>query len=467
MGTVLLKAYHRMPPFVRQIVASARGYQLHRWRYGAETDGMVREARARESWDASHWQDWLEPRLQNLLKRASEAVPYYRQEWQRQRDNGEFRSPQTLGDWPVLSKATVRRNPKDFLAVDAPVHSMQAEHTSGTTGTPLQLWHSREAVRLWFALMEARWRGWYGVSRRDHWAILGGQLVTPSHQKSPPFWVWNAGLKQLYLSSYHLSAQTCGAYLEAIKEHRVIYLWGYASSLYSLARFASEQPAASLGLKVIISNAEPLYEHQREVIQRVFACPVRDSYGMSEMACAASECEAGKMHLWPEVGMWEVLREDADEPVKPGELGRLVCTGLLNTEMPLIRYEVGDRVAVASPGQKCLCGRTMPILLTVDGRNDDVILTRDGRRIGRLDPVFKSDTPICEGQIIQESLDLVRMLVVPGPGFAPKHEAALISSLHERVGDIRIQLEKVVDIPRSANGKFRAVISKVKSTQPV
>src|SRR6201999_2266836 len=120
---------------------------------------------------------------------------------------------------------------------------------------------------------------------------------------------------------------------------------------------------------VIISNAEPLYAHQREFISRVFGCPVRDTYGMSEMTCAASECEAGKLHLWPEAGIYEVLRDDQDVPVRAGETGRLVCTGFLNPDMPLIRYEVGDRVAIAPPSEKCSCGRTLPILLSVEGRN--------------------------------------------------------------------------------------------------
>jgi hypothetical protein len=41
------------------------------------------------------------------------------------------------------------------------------------------------------------------------------------------------------------------------------------------------------------------------------------------------------------------------------------------------------------------------------GRTDDVFLSRDGRRIGRLDGVFKSDLGIIEAQVIQESVDRI------------------------------------------------------------
>jgi phenylacetate-CoA ligase len=309
--------------------------------------------------------------------------------------------------------------------------------------------------------MEARWRGWYGLSRADHWAILGGQLVAPIDQTRPPFWVWNSGLKQLYCSSYHLRLETCAAYFQAMRDRRVVYLWGYASSLYSLALFAQEQHLEPPRLKVVISNAEPLLSHQRRLIASVFGCPVRDTYGMSELVCAASECEAGRFHLWPEVGIYEVLRDDADEPVPPGEVGRLVCTGLLNADMPLIRYEVGDRVAIAPTGASCPCGRTLPLLLSVEGRSDDVIVTPDGRRIGRLDPVFKSNFPIREAQIVQESLVGLRVLVAPGPGFTAQTAQCLKLALQERVGEMSVSVEEVSSIPRSANGKFRAVISKV------
>ena len=152
-------------------------------------------------------------------------------------------------------------------------------------------------------------------------------------------------------------------------------------------------------------------------------------------------------------------------PSRTGEVGRLVCTGLLNSAMPLIRYEVGDRVAIAPPDERCPCGRTLPILLSVEGRSDDVILTPDGRRVGRLDPVFKCDVPIREAQIVQETLTRVRMLVIPGPEFRAEHKETLANALLERVGEMEILVEEVQEIPRSANGKFRAVVSKVSQAE--
>jgi phenylacetate-coenzyme A ligase PaaK-like adenylate-forming protein len=488
MGSTLLKVYHSLPPSGRNLAASLHGRRLRKWRYGPETDNLAQAARQRETWSAGQWSAWQAERLALVLRRAAKQVPFYRELWQKrkpasdgletdfsfqpssldsQRPHRAETDWENLLNWPVLTKEEVRRSPDGFLAEGTALNRLRVEHTSGTTGTPLQLWQSQETVQSWYALMEARWRGWYGLSRDDRWAILGGQSVTPVHQKSPPFWVWNSGLQQLYLSCSHLSAATCPAYLQALQEYRVTYLWGYASALHSLAQFAAELGLKPPGLSVVISNAEPLYAHERELISRVFACPVRDTYGLSEMLCAASECEAGRLHLWPEVGIYEVLRDDEDHPVEPGETGRLVCTGLLNRDMPLIRYEVGDRIALAPLGTKCPCGRTLPILLSVEGRSDDVIKTPDGRRIGRMDPVFKGNIPMREGQIIQESPETIRVLVVPAPEFTAKHEQDLIVAVRERVGNLQVRIERVSAIPRTANGKFRAVISKVGQTVDV
>lgn len=458
----LLELYHHLPYPLRVLVASARGYVLRWWRYGPETERLVEEALERERWSPERWRAWQEERLAYVLHRAATRVPYYRAQWEERRRRGDRASWEVLANWPVLKKEPLRANPRAFVADDCDVRRMFHEHTSGTTGTPLSLWVGRRALREWYALFEARWRRWYGVSLRDRWAILGGQLVVPFGQVKPPFWVWNLALRQLYLSSYHLAPGFIPAYVEALRKYRVHYLWGYASSLYAVAAIALEQGLEVPPIHVAISNAEPLYDFQRRAIAKAFQCPVRDTYGMSEMAAAASECEQGRMHLWPEAGVVEVLAEGADEPIPPGVPGRLICTGLLNADMPLIRYELGDRGALAPADERCDCGRTLPLLAAVEGRLDDVVLTPDGRRVGRLDPMFKADMPLREAQIIQESLSRVRVRYVPAPGSTPDLGEDIVRRLRARLGyEMEILTEEVDHIPRGPNGKFRGVISYV------
>jgi phenylacetate-CoA ligase len=263
------------------------------------------------------------------------------------------------------------------------------------------------------------------------------------------------------MSSYHLAPANIPAYIKALSSRKIVYLLGYASSLYALAQITLEKGLEPPPVRLAISNAEPLYAHQRETIARAFNCEVRDTYGMSEIVCGASECQQCTMHIWPEAGIIETLREEADVPVAPGQVGRFVCTGLLNKDMPLIRYEVGDRGVVSPDGARCVCGRALPQLERIEGRLDDVVITPDGRRIGRLDPVFKADLLIREAQIIQESAARIRVLLVPAPGYRPEDSAVIAQRLKDRVGDMDIRFECVDSIPRTSNGKFRGVVSEI------
>lgn len=454
------KIYHRLPYPMKVMAASTRGRYLKRWRYGPATEAMVEEYLSREQWSAEQWRVWQEERMAYVLHRAATRVPYYREQWERRRANGDNSSPELLENWPLLSKEILRRQPRAFLADDCDLEAMYFERTGGTTGTQQYLWLSRETLQAWFALFEARSRRWYGVSRHDRWAILGGQLVAPVDRDKPPFWVWNIAMNQLYLSVFHLSAKNTPAYLKAIESHRIVYLLGYPSALYRLAREILDQKLSPPPLKVVISNAETLLDYQREAIVAAFQCPLRDAYGLAEIAAAGSECEMGRMHIWPEAGHIEILADMSDEVLPAGQVGRLVATGLLNADMPLIRYQTGDRAAVTD--ETCACGRTLPMLQEIEGRVEDVIVTRDGRYIGRLDGVFKADPHVREGQIIQEDWDTLRVLYVPAEGYTARDGETIVQRLHDRVGsDMNVVLEAVDEVPRMPNGKFRAILSRL------
>jgi phenylacetate-CoA ligase len=437
------------------VAVSVRGLQLRAMRYGPDTDRLVEEALAREYWTQVQWRQWQEERLSRILHRARFHVPFYRLQWENAASAGRHHSYERLEHWPILEKEQVRSAPRQFLADDCSLFRMIHEQTSGTSGTPLDLWWSRITLRQWYALFEARWRRWYGVSRNDRWGILGGQLVVPLTRRRPPFWVWNAPFKQLYLSSYHLSPSLIPAYLSAITRYGVEYLYGYTSALYALAE-ETLRLKRRLPLRVVVTNAEPVYSYQREAIREAFGCPVRETYGMSEIVAAGGECSEGRLHLWPEVGLLEVQGDQLEDSTVKGD--RLIATGLFNPDMPLIRYAVGDRVTLPVSEATCPCGRTLPILQSVDGREDDILYTADGRRIGRLDPVFKTALPLREAQIIQESLQKLRVKYVAAPGFGRSDARDLIVALQQRLGPVEVVLEPVDEVPRAANGKFRAVI---------
>ena len=449
----------KLPGGLQSVAASFRGRQLQSRRDGPETEELVVAALERDTWNEDRWKPWQEERLARLLHHAATKVPYYRDYWAQRRRRGDQASSEILQNWPILGKQELRKHPEAFVADGADVRTMHLAETSGTTGTPLKLWQPRRTLVDWYAIFEARIRRWNGVSLLDRWAHMGGQRVTPIARRRPPFWVWNSGMHQLYMSSYHIVPSAGEAYVRALRRHRIAYLFGYASAMHALARIVLDQGLEPPAMKVAVSNAEPFFQFQRDVIARAFACPVRDTYGQAEIVCGASECPSGSLHLWPEVGVTEWLADDRDEPVERGKPGRLICTALLNPDMPLIRYVGGDRGTLGN-GAACACGRGLPRIQKLEGRTFDLMLTPDGSPVGGLDTVFHSGLPMREAQIVQETLHRIRINVVPGDGFGPEHERDLIDGVQVRMGkNVEVLVDRVETIPRTSAGKFRVQVS--------
>jgi phenylacetate-CoA ligase len=442
------------------MAVTMRGYYLRRWRYGPDSLRLMDEALERDHWSPQQWQLWQEERLAFVLHHAANRVPYYRAYWRRRRRHGDRASWETLGNWPILRKSAVQQDPRAFIAEGCNPRGMFIDRTSGTTGTPLSIYIARQTLRRWYALFNARLRMWHGILPTERWAMLGGQMVVPPRRQQPPYWVFNRALNQLYMSTYHISHDNAERYVRALHKYAPSHIVAYPSSLASLATAMIDRGLQGPRLKAAFSNAEALLDWQRAAIVEALGCAVRDTYGMAEMVAAASECRHGTMHIWPEAGRIEIVGDGDDEPVECGRVGRIVATGLLNADMPLIRYETGDRGAVGSPVARCACGRNLPALSSIEGRSADMLVTPEGRQIFWINPVFYG-LRVREAQVIQESLERLRVLYVPGPGHALRDDELLIARLRERIGNVEVALEPVAHIAKEPNGKFRSVVSHV------
>jgi phenylacetate-CoA ligase len=110
----------------------------------------------------------------------------------------------------------------------------------------------------------------------------------------------------------------------------------------------------------------------------------------------------------------------------------------------------------------CPCGRAGDSFYDVDGRVEDYVLTPDGRRVGRMDHIFKEQREVAEAQILQENAAEIEVLIVPLANYDERSERNVIREFRSRLGtEIGIRLRQVEEIPREPNGKFRAVKSVV------
>ena len=452
------KLYWASPYFVKCWLAVRHAKQSGRSRFGAEYEQILLQIAEHDQWTPQQFIDHQNEALRRIIALAAEHVPYYRQSFAEAGvDPTSVQTAEELSTLPILEKQQARESCDAMVDERLDRSRLLVGHTSGTTGTPLTLYRNAWQDGAAFAYAEARCHDVAGVRRRRNRSVsLGGHLVAAPDRAKPPFWVYNRHWDQLYMSSYHLSPANLPHYVKALREFRPEYIEGYPSSVYAIAQFIVESGGEPIPMTAAFTTAENLFDHQRDAIQSAFGCRTYSQYGCGERVVFASECEEGSMHLSPEVGIVEVVDSDG-RPAPAGEQGDLVCTSLINDIQPFIRYRLGDVGSLATTS--CPCGRPLPVLSRVEGRIDTVLITRDGRRIGRLDPVFKGTHGVAEAQIVQDDLDLFRIRIVPGPNYSDADGRVLVENLSHRTGPADIRIELVDAIERTANGKFLAVVS--------
>lgn len=460
--SALYDLYARLPLPLQDAAVSLKGldFRLRRESPRARRR-MYRFLLASQWWSAEDFAAYQARRLRDVLAHAVERSPYYRDRpvYRRALASGS-EGEELLRRLPILDKQEVRRRQAELADPAAARFLCTRIYTSGTTGTPLELLETRRSFSERFAFV-SRLRQWAGLSHPHlpRRAQLTGRDLVPDPTTRPDGVYWRRNLpgRALLLSTTHIDARTAPGYLRTLRAFAPELIDGYPSGLLALARLGR-----SLGLEMprpraIITTAETLAEADRTCLEEAFGCRVHDQYAASEPSCFWGECEHGTLHVSPEYGMSEIL-DETGRPVSPGEEGTVVVTSFLNTVTPLLRYRLGD---LAVPGgEPCPCGRAMPTVARVVGREDDVLLIPGRGWVGRLDPVFKGVEGLIEAQIVQLApLHVVVRAVAAAGGDWRRTSETLVENLRRKLGpEPQIDVEAVDRLPRGPNGKLRAVV---------
>jgi Coenzyme F390 synthetase len=362
-------------------------------------------------------------------------------------------SLEDLRKLPVVTKDVIRRAGRKALnfGVSNPIRVK----TTGTTGTPLEIYCSEEDRQLNYAFFDEFLLSNNIDPKKKH-VVIGGRILQKPEARGP-YWRHSFFQNSLLMSSYHLSDTNILAYIKKIIEYAPHYIESYPSSIYVLAKKMIEQ-RITFKLDGVVTSAETLSTEHRETIEAAFDCKIFDQYGCAEMSVFGAQCSKGKYHVRPDYAVVEIL-DDQWNPLPDGDLGNIVCTSLVNRTMPFLRYAMGD-LGVMSPDD-CDCGLNTPILTEVQGRKDDIVYTKSGIPVGRLSPVLKGFN-ILMAQYIQQELGELELKIVPAEGFIAAEIPKIIDEVCKRVGkDTCVDVNIVKEIPKGAGGKFKAVISKV------
>ena len=414
-----------------------------------------------QNYSLQQMQDLQWIRLMTILKHTAENIPYYRDRI----SSKDVKSYEDFLKIPFLTKSDIQTNKKKLLN---PNHKGRKwiGRTSGSTGLAIQFFVDNNYCSYDWA---SRWRArrWFDVNIGDREVALWGR---PIHSKFARWW---GGVKarlqnMLLLSAFDLTEENLDFYWEKIKKFQPSFLYGYSTVLTRLAQFIKEKEvsAEDLQVKAIFATGETLYQSSRKLLKSVFNCPVAIEYGCSEVGGFAYECPEGGLHISAENVFVEFLDEKG-QPVKPGETGEVVVTGLTNFYMPFIRYKIGDLGSLKD--EICPCGRGLPLMELDTSKLEDVILTSKGKVFSsklfdyiNLALMAKNIKGIRQFKVYQKSIDMFYVEVIKDTEFSNKAVEFFLQKMKEFVGEnIKINIKFVSRIPREKTGKLRYFVSEI------
>jgi phenylacetate-CoA ligase len=414
-----------------------------------------------QHWSEQRLQQLQLQRLQRLLLRARQQVPYYRElfatlDFDPARD---LHSLADLARLPLTTKATIRANTERLKAADAV--GLARFNTGGSSGEPLIFYIGKERVSHDVA---AKWRAtrWWQVDIGDPEVVVWGSPIELGAQDKVRA-LRDRLLRTRLLPAFDMSAAKLDGFVSHIRARRPRMLFGYPSALSHIARHAaaSGQRMDDLGIRVAFVTSERLYDEQRAQISATFGCPVANGYGGRDAGFIAHQCPSGGMHLSAEDIIVEIIGADG-RPVPRGQPGEIVVTHLASGDFPFIRYRTGD-IGVLDTAA-CACGRGLPLLKEIQGRSTDFLVARDGTVMHGLALVYiLRDLPQVQAfKIVQESLDLTRVQVVLEVPLDAALRQHIVAGFRARLGAaVQVEVEQVGAIAAERSGKYRYVVSKV------
>jgi phenylacetate-CoA ligase len=257
-------------------------------------------------------------------------------------------------------------------------------------------------------------------------------------------------------------ATEIGQQVEWLAEFGPNVLLSFPSIVEAIARQCRQQGRQLRDLRRVKTIGETLSERVRGEIETELGAAVVDIYSSHEVGIIAVQCpDSDLYHVMSESLIVEILDADG-RPAKEGEAGRIAITDLTNYATPILRYEIGDW---AERGGPCRCGRGLPTIRRILGRERNLAVMPDGTRryplVGFMR--FREVAPVLQYQFIQHAPDRLEMRLVAEAPLSAAQESALAEIVRKALGfSFALGFTYFPDrIPRAPSGKFEEFICRV------
>lgn len=405
-----------------------------------------------------------------VVQHARESVPFYES---RLREISVPVDEMTIAaEWRKLPLLTRR----DLQTAGTALHSTQPPRThgevriavtGGSTGQPVSILKTN-LLELFWRVLTLRDHVWHLRDFSKSFAAI--RYMSDEFGKPPLGTVddsWGGATRDAiptgpgYLLNIKSSIAEQATWL---RNRNPGYVLAYPSALRAIARHFDQQGWSPPLLHQATTFGEILEPACRTECERLLQAPVVDLYSSQEVGYIALQCpKYPHYHVQSESVLVEVL-DDNDTPCGPGEVGKVVISSLHNFAMPLLRYDIGDYAEV---GELCSCGRGLPVLKRILGRQRNLLVMPNGDLRW---PVFAGsqsddDLPAFhQFQVVQRTVEEVDLVIVPaGSDYTEEERARFTRFLQQVLGHpFQITIHCVDSIPRSRTGKFEDFLSLVR-----
>lgn len=439
--------YLNLPRTFQNVALSAYGAKLYKERFLGNTPNeyndklIIADTFTKEDFNAQT------DRLRAILEHCKKYVPFYSQ-YLCSVNTNIIKPDDLCTILPIITKADILANADQFVSNDPTIrNALKTANTSGSSGTPLTVKYTDESRRINYRVYSAALKE-FGCSYRSKSTTFAGRILYKNPKNRPDR--YDFFNRTQYVSSYFISEETISSYVDALNRWQPEFIDTYPSAIVELLKLAKNLNLQfTFRPKIVLTSSENLSTEARAFIEDTLKTRVLDHYGCTEMAINAFST-GDKYYANPRLAVLEMQHVFDDHY-------EVVTTGLLNFGMPLLRYKIGDLIT-KSPSESNY------VFNSVDGRLDDVIVTPEGKKIGRMDPAFKGVEGISNAQIVQDAVNNIVVFVILDPKQPQAFNSdLLVSNIKERTSQsIDVKIEFVKDIAKSPNGKFRSVISKIK-----
>jgi phenylacetate-CoA ligase len=400
--------------------------------------------------------------LRRLVRIAARETDYWRQRIRPQQIDSCTTLAAALARLPILPRDDLHDDGPSLIARRLPNGHVRAgmQSSSGSTGLTVRVATTNVFLN-WQKALSLRCYLWAGFDFSKSMAVIRkqppGVADYPAGIRKPR---WDAAgsvpfpTGPSYLLNTHPSVEEQWEWLMRVKPD---YLFTTPSMTGAFAQYPGRE--SGVPLSRILTTGEVVDGELRALVDESLGTTIYDRYSSQEAGCMAIQCpESDGYHVQSEAVILEVL-DDKGKPCRPGDIGRVVVTPLLNLATPLLRYELGDFAEVGGP---CACGRGLPLLNRVMGRRRNILVAPDGRHYW---PTLESFDffRVAQSrahQFRQVAPDVVEVWLVVESPRTPAQEAEMRKIVAASLPcHFNIRFRYVDDFPRTASGKHEEFVS--------